>query len=53
MAGALWGIIVILFAVWLVLTLTAHAFNGLIHLLLVIALVLLVYNIITGRGARI
>jgi 4-hydroxybenzoate polyprenyltransferase len=52
MAGLVWGIIVILFVLWL-LGLVAHIGSGLIHLLLVVALVLLVYNIITGRGARI
>jgi uncharacterized protein DUF5670 len=52
MAGLVWGIIVILFVLWL-LGLVVHIGGGLIHLLLVVALVLLVYNIITGRGARI
>ena len=52
MAGLVWGIIVILFVLWL-LGFAVHIGGGLIHLLLVIALVLLVFNIITGRGARI
>jgi hypothetical protein len=52
MAGLVWGIIVILFVLWL-LGFLIHIGGGLIHLLLVIALVLLVFNIITGRGARI
>lgn len=46
----LWTIIVILFVLWLL----GFSFNiggGLIHLLIVIALVLLVYNLITGRRA--
>jgi hypothetical protein len=52
MAGLIWGIIVILFVLWL-LGFAIHIGGGLIHLLLVIALVLLIFNIITGRGARI
>jgi hypothetical protein len=52
MAGLVWGIIVVLVVLWL-LGFAIHIGGGLIHLLLVIALVLLVFNIITGRGARV
>ncbi len=52
MAGLIWGIIVILFIFW-VLGFAIHIGGGLIHILLVIALVLLVFNILTGRGARV
>jgi hypothetical protein len=52
MAGLIWGIIVILFVLWL-LGFALHFGGSIIHLLLVIALVMLVFNIITGRGARI
>jgi hypothetical protein len=52
MAGILWAVIVVLFVVWL-LGFTLHFAGGLIHLLLVIAVVLLIFNIVTGRGARI
>lgn len=52
MGGLLWAIIVILFVFWLV-GLSFHLFGGLIHIVLVIALVLLVINLLTGRGARI
>jgi hypothetical protein len=52
MAGLVWGIIVILVVLWL-LGFAVHIGGGLIHLLLVVALVLLVFNLITGRGARI
>lgn len=51
MIGLIWAIIVILFVFWL-LGFALHVGGGLIHLLLVIALVLLVFNIVTGRGAR-
>lgn len=44
----LWTIILILFVLWLL----GFSFNiggGLIHLLLVIALIVLIYNLVTGR----
>ncbi len=52
MAGLIWGIIVVLVVLWL-LGFAIHIGGGLIHLLLVIALILLVFNIVTGRGARV
>jgi hypothetical protein len=52
MAGILWAIIVVLFVLWL-LGFALHFGGGLIHLVLVIAVVLIVFNIITGRGARV
>jgi hypothetical protein len=48
----IWGIIVVLFVLWL-LGFIAHVGGGLIHLLLVIAVIMLVFNLITGRGARV
>ena len=51
MIGIIWAIIVIMFVFWL-LGFALHIGGGLIHLLLVVALVLLVFNIVTGRGAR-
>jgi hypothetical protein len=52
MASLIWGAIVVLFVLW-VLGFAIHIGGGLIHILLVIALVLLVYNVLTGRGARV
>ena len=52
MVGLLWAIIVILFIFWL-LGFLLHFGGGLIHLILVVCLVLLVFNLLTGRGARI
>ncbi|HTW83260.1 MAG TPA: lmo0937 family membrane protein [Candidatus Sulfotelmatobacter sp.] len=52
MAGILWTVIVILFVLWLI-GFAVHIGGGLIHLLLVVALVLLVINLLTGRGARV
>ena len=44
----LWTIIVILGILWL-LGFTLHIGGGLIHILLVIALIMLVLNLVTGR----
>lgn len=52
MGGLLWTIIVVLFVLWL-LGFAVHIGGGLIHLLLVVALVLLIVNLISGRGARV
>jgi hypothetical protein len=46
----LWTIIVVLFVLW-ALGFAIHIGGGLIHLLLVIAVILIVYNLITGRRA--
>ncbi len=48
----LWTIIVILLVLWLV-GLLAHVGGALIHILLVLALIVLAYNLITGRRSRI
>lgn len=52
MAGLLWAIIVILFIGWL-LGFMLHFGGGLIHLILVICVVLIIVNLLTGRGARV
>lgn len=52
MGGLLWGIIVVLFVLWL-LGFALHVGGSLIHLVLVIAVVLIVVNLLTGRGARV
>ena len=44
----LWTIIVILFVLWL-LGFSFHIGGGLIHILLVVAVVVLIYNLVTGR----
>jgi hypothetical protein len=45
----LWTLIVILAILWLLGVITSYTAGGLIHLLLVIALIVLVYNLLTGR----
>ncbi|MDQ2908713.1 MAG: lmo0937 family membrane protein [Candidatus Eremiobacteraeota bacterium] len=52
MAGILWAIIVILVLVWIFGFFLAHL-GSFIWIALVIAVILLIYNIITGRGARV
>jgi hypothetical protein len=44
----LWTIIVILFILWL-LGFSLHVGGALIHLLLVIAVIVLIFNLLTGR----
>lgn len=44
----LWTILVVLFVLWLI-GLIAHIGGGLIHLLLVVALIIFVINLLTGR----
>jgi len=44
----LWTIIVVLLVLWL-LGFSLHLAGGLIHLLLVVALVVLVINLVSGR----
>jgi hypothetical protein len=45
----LWTIFVILLILWLVGVVSSYTLGGFIHLLLVIALVVLLINIISGR----
>jgi hypothetical protein len=45
----LWTIVVILVILWLLGWLAFHVAGGLIHILLVVALLVLVYNLMTGR----
>lgn len=42
-------IAVILFLLWALGLVTAHTMGGFVHLLLVVALVIVVINLITGR----
>ncbi|HEX9424779.1 MAG TPA: lmo0937 family membrane protein [Pyrinomonadaceae bacterium] len=45
----LWTIFVILLILWLVGVVSSYTLGGFIHLLLVIALVVLLINLISGR----
>jgi hypothetical protein len=48
MGGIIWALVVLLFVFWL-LGFVAHVGGGLIHLLLVIAIVVAAFNLFTGR----
>jgi Family of unknown function (DUF5670) len=45
----LWTIFVVLLVLWLLGVVTSYTFGGFIHLLLVLALVALVFQLVTGR----
>jgi len=45
----LWAIFVVLLILWLVGLVSSYTLGGFIHLLLVLALVVLVINLVTGR----
>lgn len=45
----LWTIFVVLCVLWLLGMVTSYTFGGLIHVILVVALVLFVFNLIQGQ----
>ncbi len=45
----LWTIFVILLILWLLGMVSSFTLGGLIHLLLVVALILLIFQLLTGR----
>jgi Family of unknown function (DUF5670) len=45
----LWTIFVILLVLWLLGLVSGYAFGGFIHILLVIAVILLIINLVSGR----
>ncbi len=51
MGGILWGIVVVLVILWALGFFVAHL-GSIIHLLLVIAVIALVYNLITSGRSR-
>ena len=48
----LWTIVVILGVLWLLGVVTSYTMGGLIHILLVVALIVVVVNLISGRRAH-
>jgi hypothetical protein len=52
LANLIWTLIVILVVLWL-LGFLLHIGVALIHLILVVAVILLIINLLTGRGARV
>lgn len=54
LANIIWTIVAVIVVLWLLgflLNIAGLATSGLIHLLLVIAVILIVYNLLTGRKA--
>ncbi|HET9837431.1 MAG TPA: lmo0937 family membrane protein [Candidatus Angelobacter sp.] len=49
----LWTIFVILFVLWLLGMVSSYTMGGFIHLLLVLAVIALVFQLITGRRAAV
>jgi len=49
----LWTILVVLCILWLLGMVTSYTAGGLIHILLVAAVVILIYNLVTGRRGTI
>lgn len=49
LTGILWAIVIVLVALWLIGWLALHVGGGLIHILLIIAVVVLLYNLFVGR----
>lgn len=47
----LWTITIILFVLWLVGLVSSYTLGGWIHILLVLALIVLVFNLLSGRRA--
>jgi hypothetical protein len=45
----LWTILVVLLVLWLLGNITAFTAGGLIHLLLLAAVIVLIYNLLSGR----
>jgi hypothetical protein len=48
MAGLIWTLVVLLFVFWLI-GFAVHIGGGLIHLLLVLAIIVAAINLLTGR----
>ncbi len=51
MGGIIWGLVGLLVLFW-ILGFIGHVGGGLIHILLVIAIVIAIFNLIAGRSSR-
>ncbi len=50
MISLIWTIVVVLFVLWL-LGFALHIAGGLVHLLLILAVIGIIYNVVVGRRA--
>ena len=48
MVSLIWTVVVVLFVLWL-LGFSLHVAGGLIHLLLILAIIGIIYNVLVGR----
>lgn len=47
----LWTITIVLFILWLVGLVSSYTLGGWIHILLVLAIIVLIFNLLSGRRA--
>jgi hypothetical protein len=47
----LWTITIILFILWILGLVSSYTFGGWIHILLVLAIIVLIFNLLSGRRA--
>ena len=47
----LWPITIILFVLWIVGLVSSYTLGGWIHILLVLAIIVLIFNLLSGRRA--
>jgi len=52
LSGILWAVIAVLVILWLIGFVVVHVSSGLIHLLLLAAVIVLVYNLLVGSRTR-
>ena len=52
LSSILWAIVAVLVILWLVGFVVVHVSSGLIHLLLLAAVIVLIYNLIVGGRTR-
>ena len=52
MVGILWAVVVILVVLWLLGFVVLHVSSALIHILLIIAVIVLLYNLFVGGRSR-
>ncbi len=52
MVGILWTVVVVLVVLWLLGWLALHIGGSLIHLLLIVAVIVLLYNLFVGMRRR-
>lgn len=53
LGSILWAVVIVLIVLWLLGWLVIHVGGGLIHLLLIVALIVLLYNLFVGRRTRV